>query len=219
MSGFCNNSPPSSSKYLILASTNRHKFFEIRTALGQTGIPLYCLTDFPAIPEAPETGDTFGENAFQKARYYYSHFQRPVLAEDSGLVIPSLGGFPGIRSARVAPDDASRIALVLKRLSEIARESSGKPDADSRHAYYVCSAVLIAEGIEYMSEGRCDGMITDAPDGDQGFGYDPVFRPEGSLRTFGRMSIKEKTQYSHRGRAVHALIPRLLELFQHRMKP
>jgi XTP/dITP diphosphohydrolase len=205
MKGSCNNSPPSSGKYLILASTNRNKFFEIRTALGHTAIPLCSLAEFPPIPEAPETGETFAQNAMQKAEYYFRHFHKPVLSEDSGLVIPALDGFPGVNSARIAPDDPSRIALVLDRMREHPAE---------RHAYYVCSVVVLWDGEPIAAEGRCDGILTEEPDGDLGFGYDPIFRPEGHRKTFGRMSIKEKSQYSHRGRAIHAILPQLLELFR-----
>ena len=205
MKGSCNNSQRSSGKHLILASTNRNKFFEIRTALGHTGIQLYSLADFPPVQEAPETGDTFAQNAMQKARYYFLHFQKPVLAEDSGLVIPALNGFPGIHSARIAPDDPSRIALVLERLR-------GHPEP--RHAYYVCNVAVLWDGEPITGEGRCDGVITKEPEGDLGFGYDPIFRPEGHPKTFGRMSIKEKSQYSHRGRAIHAILPRLLHAFR-----
>jgi XTP/dITP diphosphohydrolase len=205
MKDSCNNSPPSSGKYLILASTNRNKFFEIRTALGHTAIPLYSLADFPAVAEAPETGETFAQNAVQKAQYYFRHFHKPVLAEDSGLVIPALRGFPGVNSARIAPDDPSRIAIVLERMREHPAE---------RQAYYVCSVVVLWDGEPIAAEGRCDGVLTEEPDGDLGFGYDPIFIPEGHRKTFGRMSIKEKSQYSHRGRAIHALLPRLLEMFR-----
>lgn len=214
MKDSCNNSPPSTGKYLILASTNRNKFFEIRTAFGHTGIPLYSLSDFPEVPEAPETGSTFAENARQKALYYHAQFGKPVLAEDSGLVIPALGGFPGIHSARVAPTDPLRIAIILDRLREL---QAGSPSAipSIRNAYYFCSIAAIVNEEAIEAEGRCDGVLIEQPDGDLGFGYDPIFRPEGVAKTFGRMSIKEKSQYSHRARAVHAILPRLLEAFRH----
>lgn len=213
MKDSCNSSPPSTGKYLILASTNRNKFFEIRTALGHTGIPLFSLSDFPEVPEAPETGDTFAENALQKARYYYAQFGKPVLAEDSGLVIPALGGFPGIHSARVASTDPLRIAIVLERLREFqASTQAGNPSI--RNAYYFCSIAAIVNERVIEAEGRCDGVLIEQPEGDLGFGYDPIFRPEGLTKTFGKMSIKEKSQYSHRARAVHAILPRLLETFR-----
>ncbi|HSE42384.1 MAG TPA: non-canonical purine NTP pyrophosphatase, partial [Acidobacteriota bacterium] len=166
----------------------------------------YSLNDFPSIDEAPETGSTFAENAAQKAKYYWEHFKKPVLAEDSGLVVPALGGFPGIHSARIGPDDATRTQIVLQKLKEL--------DSVSRNAYYICSIMLIVNNQSYAVEGRCDGTIADQPDGTQGFGYDPVFIPEGLTRTFGRMSIKEKSQYSHRAKAIHLIIPHLISEFR-----
>jgi len=129
-----------------------------------------------------------------------------VLAEDSGLVVPALGGFPGIHSARIGPDDATRTQIVLQKLNEL-----GSP---ARDAYYVCSIMLIVNGQAYAVEGRCDGTLAREPDGTQGFGYDPIFIPEGSNKTFGRMSIKEKSQYSHRARAIHLIIPQLIAEFR-----
>jgi XTP/dITP diphosphohydrolase len=205
MVGSCNNYRPSGDRLLLLATTNQNKFFEIRTALGQLGIPLCSLRDFPQIEDAPETGSTFAENAEQKANYYWHKFQKPVMAEDSGLVIPSLGGFPGIHSARIGPDDNSRIGVVLDKLKN--------PDLD-RNAYYICSIMLIVNNTQYAVEGRCDGSILEAADGTQGFGYDPIFLPHGALRSFGRMSIKEKSQYSHRAQAVHKIIPYLISEFR-----
>ncbi|MCI0445062.1 RdgB/HAM1 family non-canonical purine NTP pyrophosphatase [bacterium] len=205
MVGSCNNYRPSGDRLLLVATTNQNKVFEIRTALGQLGIPLCSLKDFPQVGEAPETGSTFAENASQKANYYWKKFQKPVLAEDSGLIIPSLGGFPGVQSARIAPDDQSRIEIVLDKLKN--------PEL-SRNAHYICSIMLIVNGSNYAVEGRCDGTLLETPDGTQGFGYDPIFLPDGALRPFGRMSIKEKSQYSHRAEAIHRIIPYLISEFR-----
>jgi XTP/dITP diphosphohydrolase len=205
MVGSCNNYRPSGDRLLLVATTNQNKVFEIRTALGQLGIPLCSLKDFPQVAEAPETGSTFAENASQKANYYWAKFQKPVLAEDSGLIIPSLGGFPGVQSARIGPDDQSRIEIVLDKLKN--------PELN-RKAYYICSIMLIVNGSHYAVEGRCDGTLLETPDGTQGFGYDPIFLPDGALRPFGRMSIKEKSQYSHRAEAIHRVIPYLISEFR-----
>jgi XTP/dITP diphosphohydrolase len=167
------------------------------------------LNDFPPVPEAPETGSTFAENAAQKANYYWENFKKPVLAEDSGLVVPALDGFPGIHSARIGPDDATRTRIVLNKLREIEAQEN-----QLRRAYYVCSIMLIVNSTKYSVEGRCDGTLTSEPDGTQGFGYDPIFIPDGSTHTFGRMSIKEKSQYSHRARAIHLIIPHLISEFR-----
>lgn len=213
MKGSYNSSRPSGDRLLLLATTNQNKFFEIRTALGQLGIPLYSLKDFPPVPEAPESGSTFAENAAQKAIYYWEKFGKPVLAEDSGLVIPTLGGFPGIQSARIGPDDSSRIEIVLNKLGELEQKGLQSPGS-IRLSYYICSIMLIVNNTRYPVEGRCDGILVQAPDGTQGFGYDPIFLPDGALRTFGRMSIKEKSQYSHRAQAVHRIIPHLISEFR-----
>lgn len=201
MSVSCNNSPPSDGKYLVVATTNEDKFFEIRTALGQIGIALYTLKSFAQIEPPEETGSTFLENARLKATCYFQTLQKPLLAEDSGLVIPSLGGFPGIHSARVAPTDADRIRLVLDRLGS----------SSDRAAFYQCSMVFLFQGQQYEAEGFCQGRITGEAVGDRGFGYDPIFQPDGSPRTFGEMSIREKTNFSHRGKAARELIPALLQ--------
>ena len=196
----CSNSPRSADKYLIIATHNQNKFFEIRLALGSFRVPVFSLKDFPDVPEAPETGNSFSENARMKADFYYEILQKPLLAEDSGLVIPALNGYPGIYSARIADNDADRIALILKKLE-------GSAD---RSASYICQMVF-ANGKETPSaEGICRGMIVEAPEGEQGFGYDPIFRPEESMRTFGQMTMKQKSNFSHRGHAVAQLLSRLL---------
>ena len=204
MKGSCNSSPPSEGKYLVVATTNENKFFEIRSALGRLRAPLYFLNSFPSIPESPETGKTFEDNARQKAEYYFQHLQKPLLAEDSGLVVPALDGFPGIYSARIGPDDRSRNQVVLDKLK-------GVPD---RSGYYICSLVFHTGQDLIAVEGRCDGTITEEPIGELGFGYDPIFRPnEHTSKTFGEMTIKQKSYYSHRGRAVEKILPYLMKYF------
>ena len=199
----CNNSPRLADNALVIATSNENKFFEIRTALGPLKMPVNFLKDFAKIPEAPETGSTFAENARQKADFYFQHLNRPLLAEDSGLVIPALQGFPGLHSARIAKTDAERIRMVLEKMKQ----------ALDRSAYYVCSmAFRTAEGI-CEAEGVCKGTLLQEPDGEQGFGYDPIFKPEDAPRTFGNMTIKEKSNYSHRARAVHQLIPVIQSYF------
>jgi XTP/dITP diphosphohydrolase len=197
MSLSCSNSPRLADNSLVIATSNENKFFEIRAALGPLKTPVNFLGDFAEIPEAPETGSTFAENARQKADFYFQHLNRPLLAEDSGLVIPALGGYPGLYSARVAKTDTERIGVILDKMKRV-------PD---RFAYYICSmAFRTAEGI-HEAEGICRGTLLMEPDGTQGFGYDPIFKPEDAPRSFGNMTIKEKSNYSHRARAVHQLIP------------
>lgn len=197
MSRSCSNSPQFADKYLVIATHNQNKFFEIRLALGPLRLPLYSLNDFPDTPEAPETGNTFEENAAQKAEFYFGILKKPLIAEDSGLVIPTLNGYPGIHSARIASTDAERIRLILQRLK----------GSDNRQAHYVCHMVFRSEIKTASAEGVCHGMITEAPEGTQGFGYDPIFKPVESFKTFGQMTMKQKSNYSHRGRAAQELMP------------
>lgn len=204
MSGCSSNSPRFPGDELIIATTNPHKFTEIAAALGPLPVRLISLPQLPGLQPPAETGVTFAENAAQKAVHYWRWLHRPVLAEDSGLVIPSLGGFPGLHSARVAADDPARIALILNELA-----TRGKP----REAYYVCSMVFIAGRATRTAEGRCDGRITAVPRGSGGFGYDPIFLPDGSDHTFGEMTLEEKTQLSHRGKAGRAMNDLLRKLF------
>jgi len=203
MSRSCNNSPRFADKYLVIATSNENKFFEIRTALGPLKIPVNFLRDYNNIPESPETGSSFSENARQKADFYYGHLQQPLLAEDSGLVIPALHGFPGLHSARVGKDDAERISLILEKM---------RPVLD-RSAYYVCSMIFRTAGGSFAAEGTCKGRILEAPEGNLGFGYDPIFQADDAPRPFGLMTIKEKSNYSHRASAVRKLIPEIQTYF------
>lgn len=208
MKGYCNSSPPSGDNYLVLASSNENKFFEIRTALGPLGIPLYSLRNFPPVAEPDETGNTFEENAKLKARYYFAHLQKPVLAEDSGLVIPACNDYPGVHSARIASTDAERIELVLNKLN----------NCSDRSAHYVCVLTYFDGAEPFSMEGRCHGEIIQQPRGEAGFGYDPIFCPAGIPRTFAEMTIKEKTQYSHRGQAIQKITPFLMSRFANRSR-
>jgi XTP/dITP diphosphohydrolase len=216
------NSSRPSGKELIIATTNPDKFAEICSELSSLEIQLRSLKDFPKLPEAPETGATFEENARLKAGFYYRQLHLPVLAEDSGLVIPALGGFPGIHSARIAQDDASRIQCVLDRLLDLEKElpASDSPAPEIiRSAYYV-SILAFANGENiHVVEGRCHGTILRAPSGNQGFGYDPIFCPDQSLKTFGQMDRKEKFVLSHRGNSLRSMIPYLQNQFSNEPKP
>jgi len=191
---------------LLVATTNEDKYAEMAAVFQPAGIALLSLKDFPPVPAAPETGDSFAANARQKAEFYFQHFSTPVLAEDSGLVIPALGGFPGIHSARIGASDEERIAIVLGQLREKA----------NRDAYYICSMNYVDFSGSFVAEGRCNGEIITVPRGSGGFGYDPVFQPAGSLKTFGEMTMQEKFQYSHRGKAALVMLPHLLT---HRTDP
>jgi len=204
MKGSCNNSQRLEGNLLVFATTNENKFFEVRTALGATGIPLRSLRDYPGAPEVEETGSTFAENAKLKAKTYFEFLQKPVLAEDSGLIVPALGGYPGIASARIAGTDEERIGIILEKLR----------DSKDRAAYYVCNLCFLSGDEMHQVEATCDGSILESPVGTLGFGYDPIFRPKASARSFGQMSVREKANYSHRAAAVRLMLPRLLAAFR-----
>jgi XTP/dITP diphosphohydrolase len=189
---------------IVIATSNRGKLIELAAALNELNVELLTLKDFPGVIEAPEEGDSFAEIALQKATFYYEQIRLPVLAEDSGLVVPALRGFPGTQSARVANSDAERIRFVLDKLKS----------AQDRSAFFYCSMVFTSGDETIQSDGRCDGTITETPRGTLGFGYDPVFQPDGSLQTFGEMNVEEKANCSHRARALQMLLPKIKSRIQ-----
>jgi XTP/dITP diphosphohydrolase len=188
-------------KQIVIATTNRGKFLEIEHVLQSLKVPLLSLDYFPGIPEVPEEGNTFEEIARHKALLYNRQLGLPVLAEDSGLLISALDGYPGIISARIAKADTDRIRIILEKLS-------GK---NERSAYYHCSMVFVSPPEMIEATGRCDGIIVPHPRGTSGFGYDPIFQPLESDKTFGEMDSQEKENYSHRGRALRRILPFLKE--------
>ena len=176
----------------VLCSRNRHKARELEALLpGWTLEPL-DRDDYP-----PETGETYYDNARIKARFGREHADAWVLAEDSGLSVAVLGGRPGIHSARYAPEGAPAIARLLGELGGV----------EDRSAHYVSELVLLApDGSELRGTGTLGGRIADEPAGSEGFGYDPVFIPEGEDRTVAELGDEWKAQHSHRARAAHALL-------------
>ena len=176
---------------VVLATRNAHKLREFRRLLP--GIELAPLPDAVELP--PETGETFAENALEKARAASAITGAPALADDSGIEAEALGGRPGVRSARYAGRDATD-GENRDKLRAAAPPGSG--------LRYVCVVAFVAPGEEpRLAEGRCEGRMADAPHGDRGFGYDPVFVPaEGDgHRTMAELSDLEKDRISHRGRA------------------
>lgn len=186
---------------LLFATTNAGKQREIRRLLAGLPLQLRFLQDFPQAREVEETGRTFEDNARLKARAYALLLPGGfVAAEDSGLVVPALGGEPGVFSARYGgrPDDVSRNELLLERMAGLY--------GPERAAYYQALVVLVEPGgSEHTFEGRVDGFIAQAPSGDQGFGYDPVFIHPALAETFGRATREEKDGLSHRGQAVRKM--------------
>ena len=192
---------------VVLATRNAGKVAELRRILLDVdGVDLVGLDAFPDAPEVEETGATFAENALLKARAIAAHTGLPAVADDSGLCVDALGGDPGVRSARWAgepSDDAANLALVLRQVA----------GAADRRAHFACAAAVVVPGVgERVAEGRVDGTLVEAPRGTGGFGYDPVFVPDGEDRTTAEMPPAEKDAISHRGRAFRALAPVLREL-------
>lgn len=198
---------------LVLGTTNAGKVRELVALLEPFGVGCESLAGLPAAVEVEETGSTFAHNAALKATAQAQALGRWVLAEDSGLVVPALGGAPGVHSARFAEPapsggresaDARNSALLLERLT-------GMRGRD-RAAHYACHAALAdpTGTIVAVSSGTCGGMIAEVPAGAGGFGYDPLFIVPEYHRTFGELSHEVKGVISHRGRALRALLPAIV---------
>ncbi|RSD13732.1 RdgB/HAM1 family non-canonical purine NTP pyrophosphatase [Amycolatopsis eburnea] len=196
---------------LLLATRNAKKLGELRRILsaeGISGIEVLGLADVPEFPEAPETAPDFEGNAVAKARDAVAATGLPAIADDSGLAVDALNGMPGVLSARWSGrhgDDEANLDLVLGQLGDV-------PD-ERRGAQFVCAAALVlASGEETVVRGEWRGSLVRARRGTNGFGYDPIFQPDGESRTSAEMEPAEKDALSHRGRALRALLPALREL-------
>ena len=196
---------------LLLATRNEHKLGELRrivAAAELADVRVVGLADVAEFAEAPETGATFEENALAKARDAAAASGLPAVADDSGLSVEALNGMPGVLSARWAGkhgDDAANLRLVLAQLTDTPDERTG--------AAFVCAAALVTpDGTEHVVRGEWRGMLVREPRGSNGFGYDPIFVPEGETRTAAELTSSEKDAESHRGRALRALVPYLREL-------
>ncbi|HCH62731.1 MAG TPA: non-canonical purine NTP pyrophosphatase, RdgB/HAM1 family [Deltaproteobacteria bacterium] len=187
---------------VVLATWNAHKVREIREILADAPFTVVCLADLPPIPESPETGHTFAENALQKARFVAERIDGVVVADDSGLEVDALGGAPGVHSKRFTPEatHAANNHHLLERMD-------GKSE---RTARFRCCIAVVFGAEARTAQGSCEGTILTAPRGEGGFGYDPLFAPiELGGRSMAEASAAEKNAISHRGRAFRAL-PRLL---------
>ncbi|MBR2641944.1 MAG: RdgB/HAM1 family non-canonical purine NTP pyrophosphatase [Lentisphaeria bacterium] len=177
---------------VVIATSNAHKVEEYKALMADDSIELQSLLDYPGFPDVEENGTTFTENASIKAIAASKYCDAPAFADDSGLEVFALNGEPGIYSARYAPTDPERIAKLLKNLE-------GK---DDRSARFVCVIAIAFNGeIIETFEGEIRGTIGFEPKGSNGFGYDPVFIPEGETRTFAELSSEEKNRISHRANA------------------
>lgn len=192
---------------LIIASKNAHKVSEIEAALKKAAIDfdVVSLADLPAVPDIVEDGQTFIQNATKKAETIAADYPKDfVLADDSGLTIPSLNGEPGVYSARYAGDhdDAANNRKVLTKLS-------GKEGIE-REAFFTTVMVMAGPRRKNLEvAGRVDGFITEGWDGKETFGYDPIFYYAPAEKTFAEMTLEEKNSVSHRGRALQELIQEL----------
>jgi len=187
---------------LVLATRNEGKLRELARILG-TEVKLAGLDAFPGAPDVPETGATFEANALLKARAVAAYTGRPAVADDSGLCVDALNGMPGVLSARWAGqhgDDQANLELVLAQVADV-------PDA-RLGARFVCAAALVVPGDgEWVTTGEVAGRLIRVPRGSGGFGYDPIFQPDGFEETTAEMTAEAKDAISHRGRAFRALAP------------
>ena len=187
---------------VVLATRNAHKVAELNRILADAGFrgELVGLDEFPDAPDVPETGSTFADNALLKARAIAAHTGLPAVSDDSGLTVNALNGMPGILSARWAGkhgDDHANLELVLGQLADI----------DGREGAFVCVAALVLpDGSgEWTTTGVLAGSIARAPRGANGFGYDPIFVPDGMETTTAELAPQDKDAISHRGRAFRAI--------------
>ncbi|ETW22767.1 nucleoside-triphosphate diphosphatase [Mycobacterium gastri 'Wayne'] len=195
---------------LLVASRNPKKLAELRRVLdggGLSGVTLVSLNDVASFHETLETGATFEDNALAKARAAFAATGLASVADDSGLEVAALNGMPGVLSARWSGthgDDAANTALLLAQLRDV-------PD-ERRGAAFVSACALVSASGEVVLRGQWTGTIAREPRGDGGFGYDPVFIPDGYERTAAQLSPEEKDAMSHRGRALRLLLPELVAL-------
>lgn len=182
---------------ILFATNNAHKLTEVQAVLGDR-YTLVTPRDCGVTEEIPETQPTLEGNALQKARYLYERTGLDCFADDTGLEVEALGGAPGVHSARYATDGhdfAANNRLLLRNLA----------GEENRRARFRTVVALILGGREYLFEGVVEGQIIDRETGHEGFGYDPLFRPDGYDRTFAQMATEEKNAVSHRARAVRKL--------------
>jgi XTP/dITP diphosphohydrolase len=196
---------------VVLATRNAAKLRELARILGAedggtqdrgTQIRLAGLDEFPGAPDVPETGATFEENALLKARAIADYTGLPAVADDSGLCVDALNGMPGVLSARWAGghgDDKANLELVLAQVADVPGTRLG--------ARFVCAAALVTDSGEWVVTGQVEGRLVRAPRGSGGFGYDPIFLPDGFDQTTAEMTAEAKDAISHRGRAFRALTP------------
>jgi XTP/dITP diphosphohydrolase len=195
---------------LLLASRNAKKLAELRRILAPAlpELQVVGLDDVPAYDEVPETGATFADNALIKAREGFARTGLPTVADDSGLTVEALNDMPGVLSARWSGrhgDDEANLRLVLGQLGDTPDERLG--------AAFVCAVALVDAGGEVVVDGRMPGRLVRSPRGEHGFGYDPIFVPDGYTETSAELEPERKDAISHRGQALRALLPHLAQRY------
>jgi len=196
---------PGPATRLVLATNNAHKVIELSRILaaGHVDVQVASLAEFPGAPDVAETGTTFAANALLKAHAIAQFTGLPAVADDSGICVDALNGMPGVLSARWSGrhgDDEANLRLVLAQLTDV-------PD-ERRGAQFVCAAALVLPGgQEHVSEGTVAGRLIREPRGSGGFGYDPIFVPDGAQMTTAEMDPADKDRISHRGKALRRLAP------------
>jgi XTP/dITP diphosphohydrolase len=183
---------------LLFATANRHKAEEVRALLGDA-FTVLIPADLGYMEDIPETGNTLEHNALEKARFVWEKFGLPCFSDDTGFEVDALNGAPGVFSARYAGEarnPKANLQLVLKNME----------GQTQRTARFRCVIALIIDGEEICFEGKIDGRLLTAPQGGLGFGYDPVFCPNGYSCSFAELNLKEKNSISHRGQAIRKLI-------------
>jgi XTP/dITP diphosphohydrolase len=188
---------------LVFATNNRHKLSEVQQMVGNK-FKIVSLAEIGCLEDIPETGDTLTSNALQKARFVYNKYGCNVFADDTGLEVEALNGAPGVYSARYAGPERSALDNMDKLLKELAH----KP---TRNARFKTTIALILNNQEFVFDGVVNGVIAHKKSGNEGFGYDPLFIPEGFNTTFAEMSAAEKNKISHRGRATQKLVDFLVK--------
>lgn len=183
---------------LVLATQNPHKIEEIQR-LAPPSLRFISLLDIQCVEELPESSPSIEGNARQKAEYVWTYYERDCLAEDTGLEVDALGGAPGVLTARFAGNEKNQEANMLKLLEAL----SGQ---ENRKARFRTVIALYAQGTCYLFEGIAEGQIATEARGEGGFGYDPIFIPDGYDKTFAELSSAEKDKLSHRGKALSAFL-------------
>jgi non-canonical purine NTP pyrophosphatase, rdgB/HAM1 family len=182
---------------LIFATNNEHKLEEVKSLLSKR-YTILGLKDIGDDTDIPETGDTLEENAMIKADYLWNNYGYNCFADDTGLEVEALNNAPGVYSARYAGEDKNSVANMEKVLSEL-------EDKTNRKARFRTVIALILDGKRYLFEGKVEGTITLFPQGTAGFGYDPIFQPDGYDKTFAELGLDVKNEISHRARAIQEL--------------